>query len=413
MSKAKPFKISKKQVWEAYKRVKANQGAPGVDGQTIEEFDESLSKNLYKIWNRMSSGSYQAPPVRRVEIPKDGGGIRPLGIPTVSDRIAQMVVKQVLEPELEKHFHEDSYGYRPGKSAHQAIGQARKRCWDNGWVLDLDIKGFFDNISHDLMMKAVRCHTSAKWVLLYIERWLKAPVETADGTLVERTKGTPQGGVISPLLANLYLHYAFDKWMVMNYARIQFERYADDAICHCKTREQAEHLKVALEKRFKECGLELNAAKTKIVYCKGSSRKIDYPVVSFDFLGYTFRPRGAINRQGEIFTSFSPAMSDKAGKAIRQEIRSWELQKRSNTELEDLAKMYNAKIRGWINYYGAYYKSQLYLAMKQIDRKLVLWAMRKYKKLRGHRKKAAAMIKKISRQQKDVFAHWSLLSQNG
>ena len=408
MSQAKPFNISKKQVWEACKLVKANQGAAGVDGQTIEQFDENLANNLYKLWNRMSSGSYQAPPVRRVDIPKDSGGTRPLGIPTVSDRIAQMVVKQVLEPELEKHFHEDSYGYRPGKSAHQAIGKARERCWQNGWVLDIDIKGFFDNIPHDLMMKAVRCHTSEKWVLLYIERWLKASVSMPNGTLAERTKGTPQGGVISPLLANLYLHYTFDKWMTRKYT-IPFERYADDAICHCRTLEQAKHLKAALEKRLQECGLELNTEKTKIVYCKNSQRPKDYPVISFDFLGYTFRPRFAKNRQGEYFIAFLPAMSNKAGKAIRQEIRRWELQKRSDLGLENLAKMFNPQIRGWINYYGAYYRSQLYLIKNQLDRKLVLWASHKYKKLRGHKRKAVRFINEIAQRQKHLFAHWSLL----
>ncbi len=412
MNRAKPFSISKRQVWEAYKLVKVNHGAAGVDGQTIEKFDQNLSNNLYKLWNRMSSGSYQAPPVRRVEIPKSNGGIRPLGIPTISDRIAQMVVKQVLEPELEKHFHEDSYGYRPGKSAHQAIGQARERCWRNGWAVELDIKGFFENISHDLLMKAVWCHTSVKWVLLYIERWLKAPVTMPDGRLVERTKGTPQGGVISPLLANLYLHYAFDKWMERKYA-IPFERYADDAICHCRTLSQAEHLKAALEERFRECGLELNMEKTRIVYCKNSQRQKDYPIISFDFLGYTFRPRFAQTKEGEYFVAFLPAMSNKAGKTIRQEIRGWELQKRSDLELEDLAKMFNLKIRGWINYYGVYYRSQLNSTMKQIDLKLALWALQKYKKLRGHKRRALQMIRNTAKRRRDLFAHWSLLHQQG
>lgn len=256
MNQAKPFPISKRQVWEAYKRVKANQGGAGVDGQTLQEFEEALENNLYKLWNRLASGSYQPPPVKRVEIPKANGGIRPLGIPTVADRIAQMVVKQVLEPELEQHFHPDSYGYRPGKSAHQALGQTRRRCWNYDWVVELDIKAFFDNIDQTLLMKAVRHHSRDKWVVLYIERWLGAPVRLPDGTLQERTKGTPQGGVISPLLANLYLHYAFDRWMRMNYPGIPFERYADDGVCHCRSREEAEHLKDALAKRFAEVGLE-------------------------------------------------------------------------------------------------------------------------------------------------------------
>ena len=413
MERAKPFPISKLQVWEAYKRVKANQGAAGVDGQTIAGFEEDLSNNLYKLWNRMASGSYQAPAVKRVEIPKSNGGMRPLGIPTISDRIAQMVVKQVVEPELEKHFHDDSYGYRPGKSAHEAIGRARERCWNYDWVLDLDIKGFFDNIPHDLLMRALQHHVKEKWVLLYVERWLKAPVQMPDGSVEERSKGTPQGGVISPLLANLFLHYAFDKWMERNNPNIPFERYADDGICHCKTREEAERLKALLEARFAECGLELNQEKTKIVYCCDSSRQREYPVTSFDFLGYTFCPRRSKNRWGKFFINFSPAMSNKAGKAIREEIRNWNLCQRSDKTLEDLARMFNAKIRGWINYYGAYYKSQMYSTLRHIDRKLVIWVTRKYKKLRGHKRRASHMLSRIAKQQRELFAHWSLLHGQG
>jgi group II intron reverse transcriptase/maturase len=413
MERAKPFSISKRQVWEACKRVKANQGAAGADGQTIGEFEEDLSNNLYKLWNRMASGSYQAPAVKRVEIPKGNGGMRPLGIPTVSDRIAQMVVKQELEPELEKNFHDDSYGYRPGKSAHQALGRARERCWRHDWVLDLDIKGFFDNIPHELMMRALRHHTKEKWVLLYVERWLTAPVEMPDGNVMERSKGTPQGGVISPLLASLFLHCAFDKWMERNNPAIPFERYADDGICHCKTREEAERLKEALEKRLQECGLELNMEKTKIVYCRDSERTEKYPVTSYDFLGYTFRPRRSKNRWGKFFINFSPAMSNKAGKAIRKEIRSWNLSCRSDKTLEDLARMFNAIIRGWLNYYGAYYKSQMYPTLRQIDRKLTLWATRKYKKLRRHKSRARQLLERIARQKKGLFAHWSLLYGQG
>ena len=360
MNTAKPFPIIKRQVWEAYKRVKANQGGAGVDGQTIQAFDEDLENNLYKLWNRLASGSYQPPPVKRVEIPKADGGIRPLGIPTVADRIAQMVVKQVLEPELEKHFHPDSYGYRPGKSAHQAIGQARRRCWDNDWVVDLDIKGFFDNLDQALLMRAVRHHTQDNWVVLYIERWLKAPVQMPDGTRQERNKGTPQGGVISPLLANLYLHYAFDLWMQRTYQSISFERYADDAVCHCRTQAEAEHLKDALERRFADCGLELHPEKTRIIYCKDDDRRGGYPNIGFDFLGYSFRPRRSKNRWGKYFINFSPAISSKAAKAIRQEVRSWNLPLRSDKALDVLARMFNAKIGGWINDYGVYYKSALY-----------------------------------------------------
>ena len=259
---AKPLPIGKRQVWEAYKRVKANRGAAGVDGQTLTEFEGNVTNNLYKLWNRLASGSYMPPAVRRVEIPKSDGGVRPLGIPTVADRIAQMVIKQVLEPVLEPVFHDDSYGYRPGKSAHHAIAQARKRCWKYAWVVELDIKGFFDNIDHALLLKAVRHHTQESWVVMYIERWLKAPVQMLDGTLLERTRGTPQGGVISPLLANLFLHYVFDKWMQREHVDVPFERYADDAVCHCHSQSQAQALVSDLGRRFAQCGLELHLSPT-------------------------------------------------------------------------------------------------------------------------------------------------------
>jgi len=406
---AKSLPISKRQVWEAYKRVKANRGAAGVDGQTLPEFEEDVTNNLYKLWNRMASGSYMPPAVRRVEIPKSDGKMRPLGIPTVADRIAQMVVKQILEPGLEPMFHEDSYGYRPGKSAHHAIAQARKRCWKYAWVVELDIKGFFDNIDHDLLLKAVRHHTKEKWVVMYIERWLKAPVQMLDGTLQDRTRGTPQGGVISPLLANLFLHYVFDMWMQRHHDSVPFERYADDVVCHCRSQSQAEALMSALGQRFAQCGLELHPVKTRVVYCKDADRRGNYPETSFDFLGYTFRPRLSKNRWGKTFVNFSPAMSAKAGKAIRQEIRNWNLQNRSDKSLFDLAHMFNAKIRGWVNYYGAFYKSMLYPTLRQIDRKLVLWLTRKHKRYQGHRRRASHWLARIALKETQMFAHWSLL----
>jgi len=401
---AKPFNITKRQVWEAYKRVKANKGAAGVDGQTIEAFERGLEGNLYKLWNRLASGSYMPPAVRRVEIPKGDGGTRSLGIPTVADRIAQMVVKQHWEPELEKHFHRDSYGYRPGKSALDAVGVVRKRCWKNDWILDIDIKGFFDNISHDLMMKAVEKHTTEKWVSLYIERWLTAPIEKRDGTQEIPSKGTPQGGVASPLLSNLFLHYAFDQWMEREFPEITFARYADDAVCHCKSEAQAELLQRALIARMTEVGLELHPEKTKIVYCKDIDRKQSYPRTQFDFLGYTFRARRSKNRWGKYFINFSPAISNKAGKAIRQEIRRWKLHLRSDKSLEDLAWMFNSKIQGWINYYGRYYKSAMSPTLRILDRRLAQWATRKYKRLKGHRRKAAQWLARIAGKQKWLFA---------
>jgi group II intron reverse transcriptase/maturase len=374
VNKAKPFCISKWEVWEAYKRVKANQGAAGVDGQSIAEFEEDLKDNLFKIWNRMSSGSYFPTPVRRVDIPKDNGGTRPLGIPTVADRIAQTVVKRYLEPMLEEHFHPDSYGYRPGKSAIEAIGVARQRCWRYDWVLDLDIKGFFDNIDHGLLMRAVRKHTDCKWVLLYIERWLKAPVQLEDGSLVHRDKGTPQGGVISPLLANLFLHYAFDTWMQRQYPQILFERYADDGICHCRSKAEAEGLWVAIGRRFAECGLELHLQKTRIVFCKDDDRRGDYPEQKFDFLGYTFRPRRAQTRQGRFFVGYTPAISNKATKSICDAMRQWKLHRRTDKSLDELAQMINPVLRGWIIYYGHFRKSALYRTFQHLNNILARWA---------------------------------------
>jgi group II intron reverse transcriptase/maturase len=409
LNQAKPFCIPKLEVWKAYKRVKANKGAAGVDGQSIKDFVAEEQDNLYKLWNRMSSGSYFPPPVLRVEIPKDDGRMRPLGIPTVADRVAQQVVKQQLEPELEKHFHPDSYGYRPGKSALDAVGRARQNCWKHDWVLDLDIKAFFDNIDHDLLMRAVRWHTDEKWVLLYIERWLKAPILMPDGTLVYPEKGTPQGGVVSPLLANLFLHYAFDKWMERENPTIPFERYADDGVCHCASQAQAECLKEMLEKRMKAVGLELHPDKTKIVYCKDDDRQECYPCTSFDFLGYTFRARRSKNRWGKHFINFSPAISNKASKAIRQTSRLWHWPTRSDKDLEDLARMCNPIIQGWINYYGRYYKSALYPTLRCLNRRLVMWATRKYKRLRGHRRRAKHWLDRIARKQPNLFAHWRLL----
>ena len=409
MSKAKPFEISKKVVVEAFKRVKANGGAAGVDGRTIEEFENDLKNNLYKLWNRMSSGSYFPLPVRRVEIPKGDGMTRPLGIPTVTDRIAQMVVKQYLEPEVEKQFHPDSYGYRPGKSAVDAVGTARKRCWEYDWVLDIDIKGFFDNIDHELMMRAVHKHTESRWILLYVQRWLKAPVQLPDGTITTRDKGTPQGGVISPLLANLFLHYAFDRWMQKHQQTIHFERYADDVICHCKSEKQAKWLLESLRQRFAECGLELHPEKTKIVYCKDDDRNGRYHNEHFDFLGFTFRPRRSKSYKGKHFINFTPAISNKAAKAIRQTIRSWNIQLRSDKSLEDLGRMFDAALRGWINYYSSFNKSALYPIFRHFNRILARWATRKFKKLRNHTRRAIHWLQRIAKEQPWLFAHWKLL----
>jgi len=408
LSKTKPFSISKKSVVAAWEKVKANKGTYGIDGESIDDFEENLKDNLYKIWNRMSSGSYFPSPVKAVEIPKGDGRMRLLGIPTVSDRVAQSVVKEYFEPTVEPIFHVDSYGYRPGKSALDAVGVARKRCWRQDWVIDLDIKGFFDNLNHDLMMKAVRFHTEDKWIHLYVERWLKAPIQHKEGQLDKRDKGTPQGGVISPLLANLYMHYVFDKWVESDIPYVKFERFADDILAHCQSLRQAEDVLVSIKGRFKECGLELNVDKTKIVYCKDVDRKGTYENESFDFLGYTFRARLSKNRYGKTFVNFTPAISNKAANNIRKEIRSWKIHLRSDKELTDLAKMFNSYVQGWVNYYGRYYKSAMYPFLMNIERNLIRWATRKYKRLRGHKTRAKHLLGRIKRRVPNLFVHWRL-----
>ena len=319
-TRTKPFTIDKWQIYEAYEAVKSNKGAAGVDGQTIEQFEADLKGNLYKIWNRMSSGTYFPPPVRAVSIPKKTGGERILGVPTVSDRIAQMVVKRLIEPDLDPVFLPDSYGYRPRKSALDAIGVTRKRCWTYDWVFEFDIRGLFDNLPHDLLMKAVRKHVTCKWALIYIERWLKAPMEK-EGIIIERNRGTPQGGVISPILSNLFLHYCFDLWMQRAHPDLPWCRYADDGLVHCRTEQEAETLKSELQVRLAECGLEMHPTKSKIVYCKDGKRQGRYPNVTFDFLGYQFRPQMVTNsRNGSLFCSFAPAVSPSALKSMRTTI---------------------------------------------------------------------------------------------
>jgi group II intron reverse transcriptase/maturase len=409
MSEAKPFSIAKRLVWEAYERVKANRGAAGVDGQSLAAFEKDLKGNLYKIWNRMSSGCYFAPPVRLVEIPKADGKKRPLGIPTVADRIAQMVVKLTLEPTVDPKFHRDSYGYRPGKSALDAVGTARERCWRMDWVIDLDIRDFFGSLDHGLMMKALKHHMDLKWVLLYVERWLKAPLQLEDGTLKERTAGTPQGGVISPLLANLFMHYAFDQWMARKYSSVPFERYADDVLIHCVSQTQAEAVLEAIRERLKECGLELHPEKTKIVYCKDNNRRGDYKAQTFDFLGYTFRPRRAENKRGERFVGFLPAMSSKAAKAVRATIRGWRLARGWNPKsLEEIAKVVNPFVRGWMNYYGRFHGSECVDVLYHVNLVLAKWAKRRFKRFKGSWPKAYEWLARIAERDGSLFVHWSL-----
>ena len=408
MVETKPFGISKRAVWEAYRRVKENRGAAGVDHQSLEDFGEDLANNLYKLWNRLASGSYFPPPVLMVEIPKAHGGRRTLGIPTVADRIAQMVVKQAFEPCVEPYFHQDSYGYRPNKSALQAVGVTRQRCWRYDYVLEFDVKGLFDAIDHTLLLRAVYKHTNCRWVRLYIERWLTAPFQQADGGLVERDSGTPQGGVVSPVLANLFLHYVFDKWMERNFPHNPFVRYADDGVVHCQSEAQARYLKARLERRFRECKLELHPEKTQIVCCHVGRQQNTQVAKKFDFLGYCFRARLVRSRKGKMFVSFTPAISPRSAKKIRQQVRRWRLHLRTSQSLDDIVRAVNPAIRGWVNYYGAYQRSTLLPVLHHIDYHLVNWVKRKYKKKGKYSKCAIRWLGQVAYHQPALFAHWSL-----
>ncbi|MEI7541569.1 MAG: group II intron reverse transcriptase/maturase [Actinomycetes bacterium] len=409
MNETKSFTISKELVMQAFELVKANAGAAGVDKQSIADFEKNLKDNLYKLWNRMSSGSYFPPPVKAVPIPKKTGGERILGVPTVSDRIAQMVVKLIFEPCVEPYFLPDSYGYRPNKSALDAIGITRQRCWHYDWLLEYDIKGLFDNLDHQLLMKAVRKHTDNKWVLLYIERWLTTPMQMPDGTLQEKTRGVMQGGVMSPVLSNLFLHYVFDLWMKRKYPKTPWCRYADDGLVHCETEEEAQQLLSELTNRFKECGLELHPDKTKIVYCKDKNRNKEYPEIEFDFLGYTFRRRWVKNsKQNTTFVGFNPGVSKSAQKSMRAKIHDQKINRRTDLSLSDIAKTFNPILRGWIEYYGKYNRSSLYPVLKYFNGRLVKWAMRKYKKLKGRKTGAGAFLEGIAKREPYLFAHWKI-----
>ncbi|HYL12011.1 MAG TPA: group II intron reverse transcriptase/maturase [Terriglobales bacterium] len=403
----KPFKIDKRLVYEAYKAVKSNRGAAGVDGQSIEQFETDLSGNLYKIWNRMSSGTYFPPPVRAVAIPKKSGGERILGVPTVADRVAQMVVKQVIEPILDPIFLADSYGYRPNKSALDAVGTTRERCWKYEWVLEFDIKGLFDNIDHELLLRAVRKHITCKWALLYIERWLKVSMVQEDGTTIKRSRGTPQGGVVSPILANLFMHYTFDFWMARTHPDLPWCRYADDGLVHCRTEQEAENLKVELQARLAECHLEMHPTKTRVAYCKNGNVKSNYPNVQFNFLGYCFRPRRAQRRGTKIrFCGFTPAVSSSAMKAMRQTIRDLKLRCQTQLSLQDIARKLNPLLRGWIQYYGRYTPSALYPLYRYVNQTLLAWVMRKFKRFKHRTIAASQFLQRLAQTRADLLAHW-------
>jgi RNA-directed DNA polymerase len=379
-----------------------------VDGQSIEDFEKDLRNNLYRIWNRMSSGTYFPPPVLQVDIPKADGGTRTLGLPTVADRVAQTVVALTLEPRTESIFVDDSYGYRPGKSALDAVAACRQRCWRKDWVIDLDLQKFFDSVPWELIEKAVVANITQerRWVLLYVPRWLAAPMQTRDGTIIERGRGSPQGSAVSPVLANLFMHYAFDTWLAREFPTVEFERYADDAVVHCATKRQAESVLAALEERMEQVGVRLHLDKTKIVYCKEESRRGEHEHTSFVFLGYEFRGRSVKGKEGRMHVSFTPAVSPKALKAMGRVVRSWRLHLSTGTDLNDLAKQINPIVAGWMNYYGRYNRSELHPLLRRINTYLMRWAQRKYKRLHAW-KRLWRWWTGILDRDPGLFMHWA------
>jgi len=395
-------------VWSAYKKVRANRGSAGVDSVSMEAFDANRAKHLYKLWNRMASGSYFPPPVKEVEIPKQDGKTRKLGIPTISDRIGQMVVKEYIEPRLEKVFSANSYGYRPKKNAHLALESVRKNCWKTDWVIDLDIKGFFDNIDHRKLVLAVEKHVPEKWVQRYIKRWLSAPTQTKSGELIAKQgRGTPQGGVISPLLANLFLHYGFDKWMERHDSTVNFTRYADDVIVHCRSKAHATRTLEAIRQRMNEVGLELHSGKTKIVYCRDYRRQGRHPEVKFDFLGYSFQPRSTKSKTGsKMFLGFDCAISISSRKRIADKLGELEVEKMNFKSIVGIAQKLNPMIRGWINYYGKFRISMLHKVFRLLNQRLVRWARKRYKRYKTSLKRGFQWLKRVQVQYPTLFHHW-------
>jgi group II intron reverse transcriptase/maturase len=409
-NETKSVPISRDQIWSAYKKVKANKGSAGIDDISMKEFDANRSKHLYKLWNRMASGSYFPPPVKEVEVPKDENKVRKLGVPTIADRVGQMVVKDIIEPRLEKIFNPNSYGYRPKRNALQAIEFVRTNCRKFDWIIDLDIKGFFDNIEHDKLLLAVTKHVPEKWICMYIKRWLCMPVLLTTGELKEKEgKGTPQGGVISPLLANLFLHYAFDEWLVRQDSPVKFARYADDAVIHCKSKSQAEYILSGLRKRMQDCGLELHEEKTKLVYCKDYRRTGKHKTVQFDFLGFSFQPRTAKSkRDGKLYLGFDCGISKSAKKRIIAKLREFDIKNMTFKSIVGIAQYLNPYIRGWVNYYGKFRGYEMNSIFQLLRRRLVYWARKRYKRYKTSINRAYQWLERVQKQFPYLFYHWQI-----
>jgi RNA-directed DNA polymerase len=369
------------QVVKAYRKVKQGGKATGVDNESWKDFDKNVQDNLFVIWNRLASGSYHPQAVREVEIPKKDGKMRKLGIPTLRDRIAQQVVKDYMEKRIDKLFHPNSYGYRPLKSAHQAIEQIRQNCYNQDWVIDMDITRFFDEIDHELMLKAVTHILPEKWVAMYVKRWLEMPIQKKDGTVQpKKGKGTPQGGVISPILANLYLHYSLDLWLSKNHPQVSFVRYADDMVVHCNSKTEAEEILESIKQRLAEVKLEIKEEKTRIAYCKDYKRRGKHENVKFDFLGFSYQPRARKSKiNGKLFTAFTAEISQSNQKKIRETIKGLKIWRNTSIEIVEIANEINPKLRGWINYYGKYSKRRLRDVLNKIDLRLCKWLRNKHK----------------------------------
>jgi len=404
---SKGIPITKQMVWESYKKVKSNKGSGGVDGISLATYSEDLSRNLYKLWNRLTSGSYYPQAVLQVEIPKKDDSNRKLGIPTIEDRIAQQVIKDYLEPRLEKEFHNSSYGYRPNRNAHQALEEVRQNVRQKAWVLDMDIKSFFDKVSHELLNKALTKHVEEDWVNLYINRWLLSPKQVEGELEVKQAgEGTPQGGVISPLLSNLFLHYALDKWMDKTHPGIKFVRYADDVIVHCATKSEADRILASIKSRLESCQLKLHEKKTKIVFCKNGRRRSEHRIVSFGFLGYGFQPRPSATKSGKMFLGFDCAISKESQQKITKELRSTNFQKWTARSIEEIAEYFNSKLRGWLNYFGKFRRWKLNRIFKIFNARLTNWVRNRYKRLNKSYIKACKWLREYKLVNPELFVHW-------